>query len=117
MAGGLDLLGGQMMNRFWGNKAEAQAEGVASDWRKHAVSLLQKLERADEKALFKQAEFDANDQVLKLALDALKKADPSSPILDKGTRDNLRRQHIAAALGTKGYKVDLKTGAVESKIR
>lgn len=109
----MDMLGAQMMGRFWGT----DKRGEAADWRGHATSLQQRLEKADESALFKQAEFDANDLVLKLALDALKKADPNSPLLDKGNRDQMRRRHIAGVLGAKGYKFDVATGQVLSRPR
>jgi len=113
MAGGLDLLGGQMMGRFWGTDKSAES----ADWRSHANSLQQRLIQADEAALFKQAEFDANDLVLKLALEALKKADPSSPLLDKSNRDMMRRRHIAGVLSAKGYRFDVATGRVLSRPR
>jgi len=113
MAAGLDLLGGQMMGRFWGSDKSAEA----ADWRGRATTLQQRLNQAEESTLFKQAEFDANDMVLKLALDALRKADPSSPLLDKVNRDTMRRRHIAGVLGAKGYQVDIATGRVLSRPR
>lgn len=111
---GLDLFGGMMMNRFWENR---KGQSDVDAWRKYAQSLQKRLDKATEKAFFKDAEFEANSLVLKLVLDALEKADPSSPLLDKATRDMLRRQYIAATLSAQGYKFDITTGAVESKIR
>jgi hypothetical protein len=101
------------MGRFWGT----DKRGEAADWQSRATTLQQRLERADESALFKQAEFDANDLVLKMALEALKKADPNSPLLDKSNRDKMRRRHIAGVLGAKGYKFDVTTGQVLSRPR
>lgn len=112
-----DLLGGVMLNRFWGNQAAAQADTDASGWRAKASNLENLLKRSEENLLFRRAEFDANDYVLKLALEALQAANPNSPLLDKGNRDLLRRRHIASALATQGYQFDVATGKVNSKVR
>lgn len=98
--------------------AQARAARREVDqWANHAQALQQRLAEANESALFKQVAFDANDLVLKLALEELKKANPTSPLLDKSNRDMLRQRHIAGALGTKGYKIDVATGRVLSRPR
>lgn len=112
-----DLLGGVAIARFWGNQDAARSEADAAGWRKQAGRLQGMLDRSEEQKLFRQAEFDANDYVLKLALEALKAANPNSPLLDKSNRDTLRRQHLAASLSQKGYRFDVATGQVESKVR
>ncbi|MDH0342172.1 hypothetical protein [Chromobacterium haemolyticum] len=114
---GLDLMGGVAVSRFWGNRDLANAEAEAANWKQKANRLQHQLGVAEEKQLFRQVEFDANDYVLKLALEALKAANPNSPLLAKANRDTLRRQHMAASLAQKGYRFDVKTGEVESKLR
>lgn len=112
-----DLLGGVMLNRFWGNQAASQAESDAAGWQGRANRLQALLNKSEENHLFRQVEFDANDYVLKLALEALQAANPSSPLLDKGNRDILRRRHMATALSAKGYHFDVTTGKVNFKAR
>lgn len=112
-----DVLGGIALARFWGNKDLENAEADTASWRRKAERLQTMLNKSEEQKLFRQVEFDANDYVLKLALDALKAANPNSPLLDKSNRDSVRRQHMAVSLAQKGYRFDTATGQVESKVR
>ncbi len=101
---------------FWANRARVDredAERTIGNWERENQQLRQLLNDADEKYLFRDAEFNANDYVLRLALEALKAANPNSPLLDKSNRDMLRRQHLSAALAPKGYQVDVSTGRVK----
>jgi len=55
--------------------------------------------------------------VLDMALKALAAANPASPLLDKNTRELMRRRHIASALAPKGYQFDIERGEVIGKNR
>ena len=112
-----DLLGGLMIRRFWDGRAEEQSQATENDWRSLAKKLQRKLGMAEETILFRQVELDAQGEVLRLALEALGQANPSSPLLDKANRQILCRRHIATALAKLEYKFDVTTGEVERKVR
>jgi len=91
------------------------AEAKISEWSSHVDSLNSKLARAEEVLLFREVARDATDIVLSMALEALAAANPNSPLLDKNTRETIRRQHIASSLKKVGYQFDITTGDLTSK--
>lgn len=110
-----DWMGGFAAARYRANRDLAEADSESASWRKHAKYLQKLLNNSEEDLLFNKVAFDANDYVLKLALEALQAANPSSSLLDKHNRDILRRKYIAVALSEKGYRYNVETGKVESK--
>jgi hypothetical protein len=117
MSDGPDIYGGAMLVRFWENHMGKHPSSNAGAWRNKALDLERQLAIAQESEIFSQIDFDANNLVLRLALEALKKSDPNSPLLDKQNRDLIRRQHINNELSARGYKYDMASGKVERKIR
>lgn len=107
---GLDLYGGMQMQKMWRNIRGDNDSG----WQAQAQRLQQRLNQSEESLVLGNAEFDANNHVLRLALAALEKLDPTSPLLNKGHRDSLRREHIAVALKERGYRFDTN-GVVQRK--
>ena len=88
-----------------------------AQWKAHSARLELQLADAKEDVLLGKAKLASLEQVLCLELSAHQRLDPSSPLLDKKTRDDMRLRHITTALKEQGYKVDTETGTVQSRIR
>lgn len=110
-----DLLGGMAVNKFWENRS--QPGNSIPAWRNYAADLESRLLAAEENQMFRDVAREATDIVLEAALAALRAKDPSSPLLDKRLREQMRRRHIADTLATKGYQFDVVKGELVGKNR
>ncbi|UWE17693.1 hypothetical protein [Herbaspirillum huttiense] len=99
----------------------AYALGVQRGRAERAESLVKNLEHrlkiAEENYMFREVSREATNMVFEAALAALRTKDPSSPLLDKNLREQMRRRFIADALATKGYEFDVTRGELAGKIR
>ncbi|WP_143038231.1 hypothetical protein [Pseudomonas saponiphila] len=83
---------------------QASYEAVIDEWKSHSDSLKAKISSLYERIEIMQGHFEANDYVLLLLLEELKKAAPSSPLLAKENRDSLRQRAFDRYLSERGYE-------------
>lgn len=112
-------------NAMYGNAALSPGQRARQRSTEQQVANLQgalgnlqkRLAIAEEDFGIERIQRDATSHVLSLALEALKKADPNSPLLNEGYRREIKKQRLATTLKTAGYKFDIDTGRIELKYK
>lgn len=66
-------------------------ESAIEEWRAYSEKLKHTISTLNKRIEIMQGHFEANDFVLGLLLDELRKASPNSPLLLKSNRDSLRQ--------------------------
>ncbi|MBF3013708.1 hypothetical protein QK363_01825 [Pseudomonas aeruginosa] len=69
-------------------------ESAIGEWRAHSEGLKRTIHTLNKRIEIMQGHFEANDFVLGLLLEELRKSSPNSPLLLKSNRDFLRQQEF-----------------------
>ena len=120
-----DAMIGNMMYGDWALSPHQRAQkrnltnqaGQVAPLQKQLNSLSTRLEYAQEDAFLEKIRAEATNTVLKLALEALQKANPASPLLNEEFRKNVKRQRLAELCQANGYVFHADTGKVDLKFR
>lgn len=83
---------------------QASYEAVISEWRSHSENLKNQVHALNERIEIMQGHFEANNYVLLLLLEELRKTSPNSPLLAKENRDSLRQKAFDRYLEDRGYE-------------
>ncbi|WP_159970765.1 hypothetical protein [Pseudomonas sp. 8Z] len=83
---------------------QASYEAAINEWRSHSESLKHQVSALNERIEIMQGHFEANNYVLLLLLEELRKTSPNSPLLAKENRDSLRQKAFDRYLEDRGYE-------------
>lgn len=78
-------------------------------------SLQKRLKHKEEVEMLDGIRKESLNMLLDMALEALKAANPDSPLLDKNNRDAVRKKFMTAELDKKGYSYNLATNQIQWK--
>ncbi|MFG7342996.1 hypothetical protein [Stutzerimonas stutzeri] len=78
-------------------------EAAIDEWRLHSENLKHQVNALNERIEIMQGHFEANNYVLLLLLEELRKTSPNSPLLAKENRDSLRQKAFDRYLEDRGY--------------
>ncbi|MGA4079916.1 hypothetical protein ACI2VA_08650 [Ralstonia nicotianae] len=94
----------------------AESEAAISEWAAYCKQLEERLARAEEKAIFLDAQMDG-EAALRRQLDAeLRRIAPGHPLLDKRRQQDVKVNAISEALRQRGYDYDTETFRVSRKM-
>ncbi len=79
-------------------------ESAIEEWRAYSEGLKRTILTLNERIEIMQGQFEANDFVLRLLLDELRRTSPESPLLSKEYRDSIRQRELNEFLADKGYE-------------
>lgn len=79
-------------------------EAVIDEWRLHSDNLKRQVNALNERIEIMQGHFEANNYVLLLLLEELRKTSPNSPLLVKENRDSLRQKAFDRYLEDREYE-------------
>lgn len=82
---------------------QASYEKAIDEWRLHSENLKHQVSALNERIEVMQGHFEANNYVLLLLLEELRKTSPNSPLLAKENRDSLRQRAFDRYLEDRGY--------------
>jgi hypothetical protein len=94
-----------------------QQAGMVAPLQQQLSTLKAQLGFAQEDAFLEKLKNDATSAVLKLALEALQRADPNSPLLNEEHRKNIKRQRLSEMCQANGYVFHADTGKVDLKFK
>ncbi len=80
-------------------------ESKLVEWRAHSHKLERQVAALNERIAIMQADFDANNHVLRLLMEELKVAKPNSQLLIKQNRDAIRQEIFEERMIESGYEV------------
>ncbi|EIU3602691.1 hypothetical protein ACKWWR_005780 [Pseudomonas aeruginosa] len=83
---------------------QASYEAAINEWRLHSENLKHQVKTLNERIEIMQGHFEANNYVLLLLLEELRKTSPNSPLLSKENRDSLRQKAFDRYLEDRGYE-------------
>lgn len=83
---------------------QASYEAAIDEWRVHSGNLKIQVNALSERIEIMQGHFEANNHVLLLLLEELRKTSPNSPLLAKENRDSLRQKAFDRYLEDRGYE-------------
>ncbi|MDF5859024.1 hypothetical protein P4197_13090 [Pseudomonas aeruginosa] len=83
---------------------QASYEAAINEWRSHSENLKHQVNALNERIEIMQGHFEANNYVLLLLLEELRKTSPNSPLLAKENRDSLRQKAFDRYLEDHGYE-------------
>lgn len=83
---------------------QASYEAAINEWRLHSENLKHQVKTLNERIEIMQGHFEANNYVLLLLLEELRKTSPNSPLLSKENRDSLRQNAFDRYLEDRGYE-------------
>ncbi|MCK4154199.1 hypothetical protein [Ralstonia pseudosolanacearum] len=97
------------------NATRAEGEAAVSEWAAYCKQLEERLARAEEKAIFLDAQLDG-EAALRRQLDTeLRRFAPAHALLDKGRQQEVKANAVGEALRQRGYEYDTKTFRVSRK--
>lgn len=103
---------GMVIGRNWAAQEAESWQQNAQEWKGYAKKLESQLDnaatQAEQQKIFTQLNYDGKDYMLNLVLDALQKADPSSPLLNLETRVKLIRNYKREMAPRFGYTFDVE---------
>lgn len=85
-------------------------ESKIAEWRAHSSKLGRQVAALNERVVIMQADFDANNHVLRLLMDELKDVRPNSQLLIKQNRDAIRQEVFEECMIESGYEVSSPKG-------
>ncbi|HFH3831183.1 TPA: hypothetical protein ACGJ0V_002775 [Pseudomonas aeruginosa] len=83
---------------------QASYETAIDQWRSHSENLKHQVNALNKRIEIMQGHFEANNYVLLLLLEELRKTSPNSPLLAKENRDSLRQEAFDKYLEDRGYE-------------
>lgn len=83
---------------------QSEYESKIAEWRAHSNRLEKQVAALNERVVIMQADFDANNHVLRLLMDELKVVKPNSQLLIKQNRDAIRQEVFEECMSESGYE-------------